>query len=75
LRRERQWTLKEAEAFCRVPYGTISRLELGKTTNITTHTLLALADLYAVSVDFLLGRSNVRQVSHPPPEHTVFFRS
>jgi transcriptional regulator with XRE-family HTH domain len=60
LRRERQLTQKQLQTLSGVPFVTISRIETGRTTEITTRTLVALAGVFNVTTDYLLGLSDVR---------------
>ena len=54
-RKNRDLTQKELEAASSVPQNTISRIELGKTEDVNTRTLAALARALNVSTDYLLG--------------------
>lgn len=60
LRHERRLTQQELQALSGVPFTTISRIETGKADDITTRTLVALADAFGVTTDYLLGRSDRR---------------
>jgi transcriptional regulator with XRE-family HTH domain len=58
LRRARGWTQKELEAHAGVSYVTISHIETGITTEISTATLGRLATTFDVTTDYLMGRSD-----------------
>ena len=59
LREDRDLPQKELAALLRVHQTTYSDYELGK-LNIPIASLHTLADFYGVSVDYLLGRTDVK---------------
>jgi transcriptional regulator with XRE-family HTH domain len=54
-RRRQGWTQRELARRSGINYVTISRIETGVITSVTTDTLVALAKELAVSTDYLLG--------------------
>lgn len=63
LREDKDMKQKELAELLKVHQTTYSDYELGK-LNIPIATLHFLADYYGVSVDYLLGRTNVKE-SYP----------
>jgi len=60
LREDRDMKQKELAQLLQVHQTTYSDYELGK-LNIPVETLHMLADFYEVSIDYLLGRTNVKE--------------
>ena len=60
LRKDHDKSQKYIAAYLRVHQTTYSDYELGK-LNIPVTVLHALADLYGVSIDFLLGRTRTKE--------------
>lgn len=63
LRTQAGLTQKQLAALSGIPHNSISRIELGKTPDITTRTLIALAGALGVTTDYLLGLS---ETATPP---------
>lgn len=59
LRENRNLTQKELASYLRIHQTTYSDYELGR-LNVPVSILHKLADFYDVSVDYLLGRTNVK---------------
>ena len=59
LREDRDLTQAAVAAYLKVHQTTYSDYELGK-LNVPVPVLCALADFYGVSVDYLLGRTEVK---------------
>ncbi|MCI8619936.1 MAG: helix-turn-helix transcriptional regulator [Oscillospiraceae bacterium] len=59
LRENRNLTQKELAGYLRIHQTTYSDYELGR-LNVPVSILHMLADFYDVSVDYLLGRTNVK---------------
>lgn len=59
LREEKQLTKKELAFYLKIDQSTYGKYELSK-REPDYETLLKLADFFSVSVDFLLGHSNIR---------------
>ncbi len=57
LREDRDWTQAQVANFLGVRQTTYSKYELGKIL-VPIDMLIKLADLYRVSLDYLVGRSN-----------------
>lgn len=64
LREDRDWTQKQLGAMLNVPQRTYAYYEAGERM-IPPHVLSALADLYDVSVDYILERSDEKKPLHP----------
>lgn len=62
LRAEKNLTQEEVATLLKIPRGTYAHYELDKRQpdNVT---LLTLADFYDVTIDYLLGRTNIRKYS------------
>ena len=60
LREDNDWKQEYVAEQLGIKQTTYSKYELGK-INIPMEALMKLADLYGVSVDYLLGRTNKRQ--------------
>lgn len=60
LREDRDLKQKDLSNFLKIHQTTYSDYELER-LNIPVSTLHALADFYAVSIDYLLGRTNEKQ--------------
>ena len=60
LREDRDLKQKDLAAYLDIHQTTYSEYELGK-VNIPVPVLHKLADLYGVSVDYLLGRTHIKQ--------------
>ena len=60
LRLDKGWNQKELADQIHVARSQISRLESGSTTNVSTEILVALAKLFHVSTDYLLGLTPIR---------------
>ena len=56
LRKERAWRQVDVAAFLNVSQNTYSQYESGS-LDLSTKNLVKLADLYGVSVDYVLGRT------------------
>ena len=56
LRKERSWRQVDVAAFLNVSQNTYSQYESGS-LDLSTKNLVKLADLYGVSVDYVLGRT------------------
>lgn len=70
LRAERKLTQQEVADFCFLDKSTISRWEKG--LNFPNQgTQSQLADLFGVSVDYLLGRTDIRNANLSPPAETI----
>lgn len=65
LREDHDYTQAQLAALLQVHQTTYSSYELGK-LGIPPKALMQLADYYQVSVDYLLGRTDVKQ---PYPKH------
>ena len=62
LRLERSFTQEQAAAEMGLPYRSYQRLEMdGRKTHYDT--LIKIADYYDVSVDWLMGRTEIREVN------------
>ncbi|WP_273751453.1 helix-turn-helix domain-containing protein [Leuconostoc mesenteroides] len=59
LRKERGLTQKELGSEVKVPSTTLARYEVGMRSPVLPY-LIALADYFNVSIDYLVGRSDVR---------------
>ena len=78
LRTERAFTQEEAARAMEIPPRSYQRLELdGNKTHYDT--LLKIADCYGVSVDWLMGRTDLREVNRGEcaagPEHRILLDS
>ena len=77
LRLEHAFTQEAAANAIQIPHRSYQRLELdGSKTHYDT--LLKIADCYGVSVDWLMGRTDVRAVNAGPaqgPEHRVILEA
>ena len=60
LRKENQKLQVELAAYLNVKQTTYSKYELGK-INIPVEVLIKLADLYDVSLDYIVGRTNIKK--------------
>lgn len=60
LREDADKTQKELADYLNITQTTYSKYELGK-INIPIDVFIRLADYYEVSVDYLLGRTNIRK--------------
>ena len=62
LREERKWSQEDVANIAGVKLGTYSKWEQGRLplNNARGYNLEKLADTFEVSVDYLLGRDNVR---------------
>ena len=56
LRKERAWRQVDVAAFLNVSQNTYSQYESGS-LDLSTKNLMKLAELYGVSVDYVLGRT------------------
>ena len=56
LRKDRAWRQVDVAAFLNVSQNTYSQYESGS-LDLSTKNLVKLADLYGVSVDYVLGRT------------------
>ena len=61
LRKERGWTQREAAEATGMSYRGLQDLEAGKRPNYDS--LLKIADGFDVSVDYLMGRTEKREVN------------
>ena len=64
LREDRDFTQKQLAAYLQIHQTSYSDYELGR-LNVPVPVLHKLADFYGVSVDYLLGRTNIKT---PYPE-------
>lgn len=64
LRKEKKLTVRELAEKVNISYPTISRLENGE-TSFTSEYLENLSTFFNVSIDYLLGRTNVRNEYKP----------
>lgn len=60
LREDRDLKQKEVAEYLRIHQTTYSDYELGK-LNVPVAVLHKLADYYGVSVDYLIGRTNIKE--------------
>ena len=67
LRRVQGLTQQQLQSLSGVPYTTISRIETGVATEITTSTLTRLAAALGVTNDYLLGISDSPTCLGNPP--------
>ncbi|MET1029781.1 helix-turn-helix domain-containing protein [Domibacillus tundrae] len=58
LRNKKDWSLRELEKRTGIDYSVLSRIESGKRP-VTDQEMNVFADLFEVTTDYLLGRSNV----------------
>lgn len=65
LREERKMNMKEAAACLHMPYTTYVNYEKGS-REPGSETLIQIAELYGVSVDYLIGKSGKRAPAVPP---------
>jgi HTH-type transcriptional regulator, competence development regulator len=63
LREERDWSQREFAKRVGINYSVINRIELGK-RNVEDHELAKIADVFGVTTDYLLGRTD----NPNPPE-------
>lgn len=66
LRNDHGYTQNQVAQYLNVKQNTYSQYEVG-ILNYPIDVLCKLADLYGVSVDYLLGRTNVK-IPYPPKE-------
>jgi transcriptional regulator with XRE-family HTH domain len=64
-RRHLGWTQEELAQRCGLRQSAIARVEAGKSKNIETRTLIALADALDVSIDALVGREDLPEDRAP----------
>lgn len=64
LREDMDWSQKQLAEQLMMSQTGYSKYETGE-NDVPTHVLLRLADLYGTSVDYLLGRTDVRD-PYPP---------
>jgi HTH-type transcriptional regulator, competence development regulator len=64
LREERNWSQREFAKRVGINYSVVNRIELGK-RNVEDHELAKIADVFGVTTDYLLGRTN----NPNPPEN------
>lgn len=64
LREDMDWSQKQLAEQLMMSQTGYSKYETGE-NDVPTHVLLRLADLYGTSVDYLLGRTDVRE-PYPP---------
>ncbi|ARD55583.1 helix-turn-helix domain-containing protein [Bacillus safensis] len=57
LREKNDWSLRELESRVNINYSVLSRIESGKRP-VTDSELLKFADIFDVSIDYLVGRSD-----------------
>ncbi|MGG0690743.1 helix-turn-helix transcriptional regulator [Bacillus safensis] len=57
LREKNDWSLRELESRININYSVLSRIESGKRP-VTDSELLKFADIFDVSTDYLVGRSD-----------------
>lgn len=62
MREDLDMTQKDLAKILNISQRTLSHYELG-TRDIPTETLIALADFYHCSTDYLLGRTNKKEVN------------
>lgn len=65
LRVERQLSLRQLARASEIPFQTIQRLERDAAPNPTMSTMVALARVLGVTVDYLLGTSDTRTCHGP----------
>lgn len=72
LRKERHLTKKEVAEYLKIDQSTYGKYELNK-REPDYNTLQKLADFYNVSVDFLLGRTDIRnyQISEAQSDYII----
>lgn len=58
LLENKSWSMSELAEKSNLPYETIKNLYYGKTDNPRLETLIAIADAFNVSLDFIIGRIN-----------------
>ncbi|REK59007.1 MAG: transcriptional regulator [Geobacillus sp.] len=63
LREERDWSQREFAKRVGINYSVVNRIELGK-RNVEDHELAKIADVFGVTTDYLLGRTD----NPNPPE-------
>lgn len=63
LREDADLTQSEISKHLNISQRAYSHYENG-TRDIPTNLLIAIADFYDVSIDYLLGRTNVKKISH-----------
>jgi HTH-type transcriptional regulator, competence development regulator len=64
LREERDWSQREFAKRVGINYSVVNRIELGK-RNVEDHELAKIADVFGVTTDYLLGRTD----NPNPPEN------
>jgi HTH-type transcriptional regulator, competence development regulator len=64
LREERNWSQREFAKRVGINYSVVNRIELGK-RNVEDHELAKIADVFGVTTDYLLGRTD----NPNPPEN------
>ncbi|GCD83705.1 hypothetical protein PTHTG4_27690 [Parageobacillus thermoglucosidasius] len=57
LREERDWSQREFAKRVGINYSVVNRIELGK-RNVEDHELAKIADVFGVTTDYLLGRTD-----------------
>ena len=60
LRLDKEWTIEDVARLLNIGFSSIAKYERGE-QQPPADKLAMLADLYGVSVDYLLGRTNVRK--------------
>jgi transcriptional regulator with XRE-family HTH domain len=70
-RRALGWTQEELARRCGLHQSAIARVEAGRSRNIETRTLIALADGLGVSVDYLVGRAELPEETEPAETEQV----
>lgn len=73
LRKERRWTQSMAAQKLGISFSTFAKYERGD-IKPDTDKLAQIADLFDVSTDFLLGKSNVRNTNELAALDQVYFR-
>lgn len=73
LRKENGKTQEEVANFLHVSRPTYNGYELG-TIQITTDTLIKLADFYDVSLDYLCGRNFTNNLDYITPQQSTLFK-
>jgi transcriptional regulator with XRE-family HTH domain len=60
LRKERNWTQQKLAEKAGLSFNAITKIEQGAAEHPTLKTLLKLADAFGISLDALVGRSNLK---------------
>ncbi len=60
---KKNWTIKNLSDYSNLPYESIKKLVNGKVDNPTIYTVYNVANALGCSIDFLLGKSNISNVT------------